>query len=228
MKLIDATNKILMKINGSEVDSIEDTEESLSVANELIDEYLKLHSQSRDAWVNKKFSMENESKYEMKAPSNVQNINYIKYNGMKLEFISTSDFEDLLLRNKNKDGHNAEGYGVAKDPKYFTSYDQVTIEVDGINEDVEAAVDGINTICYGKVRPSPELLDDYEFNPLPPSYFDVLLNDATASCLNRFREKSAQYDREMAAKTKVKLNRHNKFDYSSSYLGEDDDDQWGF
>lgn len=229
MTLLDFVKKITNKLQGSEVDSIDETDESLLYANEVLDTYLTMHSQSREAWTKNKFQMIDVSKFELKTPDNVQNIDYIKYNGKKLEYVSTSDFEDMIYRNKGKDGHDANGYGTTKDPEYFTSYDQVTIEVNSIDESVDSAIAGSKTLCYGKVRPTVVLVDTYVPSPLPPSLYEALLSDATASCLNRFMEKSAQYDREMAQRTKVRLNRDNKFDYNYLYIdGNENNDGWGF
>lgn len=229
MTLLELTKKIINKLTGSDVDSIDDTEESLLYANEILDTYLTMCSQTRESWVKNKFSMTDATKYELKTPGNVQSIDYIKYNGKKLKYVSTNDFEDMIYKNKGRDGYDANGYGNDKDPEYFTSYDQVTIEVNSINVAVDADIDGSKTLCYGKVRPMVELKDDYVPSPLPPSLYEALLSDATASCLNRFREKSARYDREMAQRTKVRSNRDNKFDYNYLYInGNENNDGWGF
>lgn len=229
MTLLDFVKKLTNKLQGSEVDSINDTDEALLYANEVLDTYLNMHAQSREAWTKNKFEMTDSTTYELITPNNVQSTEYIKYNGKKLKYISTSDFEDMLLRNKGKDKHDSKGYGTHEDPKYFTSYDQLTIEVDSVNIAVDTKVKGSNTLCYGKIRPTVQLVDTYVPSPLPPSLYEALLSDATASCLNRFLEKSAQYDREMAYKTKVRTNRDNKFDDNYLYInGNENNDGWGF
>lgn len=231
MTLLELTNKILNKLSSNEVDSIEDTNEATLYANEILDVFLQYHSKSREAWVKNKFKMNDKGKFVLETPKNVQSFDYIKYNGTKLEYVNPSDFEDRLFKNKGKEGYDEDGYGINKMPEYFTSYDQVSIEVNSIDTKIEQAVSGSKTSCYGKVRPTVKLEDDYIPSPLLPSLFDALLSDATANCLNRYREKSAQHDRQEAQKIINRTNRNNRFDYNYLYNTDkdiNDNDVWGF
>lgn len=226
MTLLELTQKVLNKLEGDEVDTIDETTESLLFANEIIDCFLTMHSQSNEAWSKDRFLLTDKSKYELTIPSNVQYADSIKYNGIKLIKLSIDEFEDLLLKRKDTNNYNSEGYGTSKDPVYFTTYNEVDIVVEGINEAVEANVTGTNTNCYGKVIPTALVEDSYIPSPLPPSFFSALLSKATANCLNRFREKSAKYDREEEMKINSRMNRSSKVDINNNNM--EDFNDWGF
>lgn len=229
LTLLEYVQKISNKLQADEVDSIFDTEEATLYASEVLDVFKSIHSRTNDKWTKDRFVLVEKSKYELEVPENVQYVDDIKYKGVRMEYKEPDDFE-YLLSQRTKDGikYNSEGYGLKEDPKYFTTYNDTVLIFDSIieNETEDAVLLSSDTSCYGKILPSVTLEDTFVPKPLPPALESALLEEATAICLNRYREVSGTYDLRSSQRIINRMNGKSNGFKSGSYL--DDFDGLGY
>lgn len=189
------------------VDSINDTEEALQVANELQDTYYELlnredweflHQPSRltgaaDTSNPTKLLIENE----------IKRFDYIAYlvdsKAKTLTYLSPVEF----LKRFSAGGTNrlqvTDGAGVNfyvdtdRNPEYFTSFDDESIVCDAYDSAIESTLQGSKTSCIGVVIPTFSVTDTHV--PDIPQHMEPLLQSAlNAASFSYFKQSASAKD----------------------------------
>lgn len=200
--LLEMTQEILSALDSDEVNSIDDTVESMQVATLIrsvfFDLAIDLNLPEHEGLFQLDASGDPDKPTLMTVPDNVAIIRTIKYNIQDDDETTTNystlifkPFEDFIIdqtaiRDNDNAGQmtfeqNGEDFDVAyiddKQPQFFTTPDDYTILFDSYDSDIESTLQKSKTMCMGVIYPTFSLTDT--FTPdLDPSQFSLLKNRA--------------------------------------------------
>lgn len=212
MTLLEIVQDILSDLNSDEVNSIDDTVESLQVAGIVKSTYFNIID-GRDwphlyQFFQLTASGTTARPTHMSLPSTVIDVRYIKYNVR-----TVTDTKDKFIQIKYKtpeefmeivNGRDSSASRVTKvtdptnvyiniynnvAPTYYTSFDNENIVMDAYDVAVDTTLITSKTECYGKTYPTWTLSDAF-IPDLPKNSFSYLLNEAKSTCFLRIKEAS--------------------------------------
>lgn len=222
--LLSLVQDILSSMDSDEVNSISDSPESLQVVKVIKTVYDDIQSRS-DLNINKTlFNLVSSNDITkpvlMRKPENIDNISWIKYNAVEkgkidpewkdIEFLPVDSFMDLVHQYipSNSDvelfeftvGGSAFEFTYKNNvaPKYYTSFDDVTIIFDSYDKEVDSVLQSSKTLCFGNKVTDFAEVDDFEFN-LQPQQYALLLNEAKALAWSELKQ-SIHQRAELASK----------------------------
>ena len=203
--LLDMVQTVLSSLDSDEVNSITDTTEALQVAYIIRSVYYRIAASADLPEQKGVFNLTASSSSTpvlMYRPSDVNNIEFIKYNNADSEstisqfkqitFIPLEDFLDMMhgldTSEDNVDSfdltvNGADTFKVIyrtdKHPTYYTTYDDNTILFDSFLSSYESNLQSSKTLCYGLLNSIFYLTDGFIPN-LDEQQFDLLLNEVKA------------------------------------------------
>ena len=216
---------ILSAMDSDEVNSIEDTVESLQVANVIKGTYYDIATDlglpEHETLFKLDPSGDTLKPALMTVPSNVTRINWIKYDQAAsadsytdFKEVHFMEFEEFQQRQNNlreqSTGVGEQTYinNISQEfnmmyysdrmPQFYTSTDDYTLLFDAYDSDEDSALQMSKTMCHGVVYPVFELYD--AFTPdLDPTGFSYLINKAKTRA---FLELKQLPNQEAAAETR--------------------------
>lgn len=210
--LLELTQQILLSLDGDEVNSINDTEESRAVAKIVKECYYDIVGQLDLPEHFDFFQLEATalaSPTVMTKPSDAITVDWVKYDEKtgtdtdvkyrELQYLPSKNFLDMVLMLNSDDDDviqynfttNSETFSLkAKTnmaPSYFTSFDDGVLLFDSYNSDEDSHLQASKTLCYGLVNPTFTMTDS--FTPdLDHRQFALLLNEAKAQCWSDLKQ----------------------------------------
>ena len=203
LTLLEIVQSTLSDMDSDEVNSINDTLESLQVAQIVKDTYYHLISKRDYPHLQQLFLLDSVSDLArpnyLKLPSNVHEMEFVKYNKRK-----TGDTRDryqevtymypdsfMLKQNElNESNTNVtqvtDGSGVKynifndRAAEFWTSFDDEHIVFDAFDSDQESTLQGSKTQCKGKIEPTWSPIDLF-VPDLPTEVFPLLLEETKSS-----------------------------------------------
>lgn len=211
MTLLEMTQNILSAMSSDEVNSISDTVESLQVAEEIRNTYNDQYS-TRDLSRNKGLvnlePTDATTPHVMSIPSNVVNVEWIKYKNFTtdnltfndIEYVEPEDFVKRFVEMPQNGSGNYEDvilvpgspltYPIPnnKSPEVYTVLDQNRFIVfDSYDVANETFLSAQNAIAWGTLSQDFELADDF-IPPIPVHAFPYLLAEAKSACFVNYKE----------------------------------------
>lgn len=201
--LLELTQAVLSSMDSDEVNSIGDTVESQQVVAVIKTVYDDMISRG-DLVTNKTPfnlipSTDITKPVLMTKPQGIDRIEWIKYNTILagetdpvwddmvylpvMDFINYTHAYNPSETNVNTFDHTSDGftftftYKTDTSPKYFTSFDDVTLVFDAYDNAVDDTLQGSKTLCYGTKKTAFREEDNFIPN-LQPQQFSLLLNEA--------------------------------------------------
>lgn len=202
-QLLEYVQDILSSMDSDEVNSIGDTVESMQVATivkncyeeiiahiELPEEYTLFHlDPSNNA----------DKPVEMHIPSNISNIEWIKYDKIttdlnyqqliQIQYLPKEDFL-VLVNSYNEANTNVLKYTLEteggnfellclndKHPNYFTTFDNNTVVFNSYDNTMDTTLQSVKTLCYGKKNFDFQMSDNYI--PFNEKRYEPLLFNAS-------------------------------------------------
>lgn len=217
--LIEMTQTILSDIGGDEVNSITDTEESESVAKQIVATYNNMISNSIWPHTRRSFEMVPRSNSDfpthMKLPSNLKELSQINYDVRKsttgrkeYKKMSYVEPDDFLRKTNHRDNTSSNVMTVVDDsgvelfilndtsPTFFTSFNDTDLVFDSFDNNVDSTLQASKTQSIGYIMPE-FLLSDNSEPDLPPDAYSALLEEATSRVqwkLKEFQDMKAEQE----------------------------------
>jgi len=203
MTLLEMTQDILSDMDSDEVNSINDSVESLQVAQIIKTTYYNIIDGRDYDFLYELFQLEpsgdSSKPTHMKLPENIIDLKYIKYNTrkladtkdkyLKIKYLNPEDFMTIVdARDSSKTNVTVvtDSTGISinvkndKAPEYFTSFDDEYLVFDSYDSQVDTTLRNNKTQCHGKRSVAFTLLDT--FTPdLPVQMFSYLLAEAKST-----------------------------------------------
>ena len=203
MTLLEMTQDILSDMDSDEVNSINDSVESLQVAQIIKTTYYNIIDGRDYDFLYELFQLDasgtSSRPTHMKLPENIIDLKYIKYNCktltdtkdkyLKIKYLMPEDFMEVVdSRDSSKSNVTVvtDPTGISinvmndKAPEYFTSFDDENLVFDSYDSQVDTTLQNNKTQCHGKRSVAFTLLDS--FTPdLPVQMFSYLLAEAKST-----------------------------------------------
>jgi len=203
MTLLEMTQDILSDMDSDEINSINDSVESLQVAQIIKSTYYNIIDGRDYDFLYELFQVDSNADSatptHMKLPDNIIDLKYIKYNTrsstdtkdkyLKIKYLMPEDFMELVdKRDSSKSNVTVvtDSTGISinvkndKAPEYFTSFDDEYIVFDSYDSGVDTVLKKNKTQCHGKRSVTFTLSDT--FTPdLPVQMFTYLLAEAKST-----------------------------------------------
>lgn len=212
--LLDIVQDILSDMDSDEVNSINDTIESLQVSQIVKSTYFNIIDGKDWPFLYQFFQLEASGTSlkptHMKLPETVIDVSIIKYNRRtstdtfdrfeEIKYKTPEEFLDLV-NVRHSDATNmlvvTEASGVKLNiindqaPMYFTSFDDEYLVFDSYDSILDTTLQTSKTQCQGKVHPTFTLSDTF-IPDLPAQMFSYLLNEAKSTCFLVLKQSANQ------------------------------------
>lgn len=210
--LLELTQAILLSMQGDEVTSIADTEESRAVAQIIKENYFYITGKADLPEHKELFSLVESSASTpvvMTPPTTMTTIEWIKYNHV-LSTETDNNFQLVTFRNKNdflamqealdSDESTVDTFNLTtsngttpikfinnKMPQFYTTWNDNTILFDSYDSTEDSYLRATKTLAYGLIDPTWTHTD--AFTPdLDNRQFTLLLNEAKAQCFSELKQ----------------------------------------
>lgn len=217
LTLLDIVQDIMSGLDMDEVNSIEDTTESLQVAQIVKDSFSHIIDGRDWPHLYQMFQLDSSTDTamptHMKLPEDVVEVLWVKYNKRK-STDTTDKYLDVTYKTPeeflnycNQRRSDSDNVVTVTDfsevplyiledvaPTYFTSFDDAYIVFDSYDSDVDSILQNSKTQCYGKRLPSFEMEDDF-VPDLPAQAFSLLLAESkkhASASLKQMADSTAQ------------------------------------
>ena len=211
MTLLEMTQSILSAMDDDDVNSIDDTVESLQVATTIKEAYYEILSDRDWPFLNSLTTLTGladlSNPTKMLIPENQNKIFWIKYNKKPITYLPPQEFKAILDGRTAQAGVvDAAGYILTRDPIYWTSYDDVYVHFDAYDSVVESSLVSAKTVVYGAT--SPAWTHEDTFVPsLPEKMFPTLLAEAKSTCFLNIKQQANPKEEKKARRGRVRFQR---------------------
>lgn len=210
LTLLEMTQNILNAMDGDVINSIDDTEESIQVAEIIKESYFELCSQRDWPFLRTLTTIEGLADTSrptmMQMPTNMNKVFWIRYNKKPVTYLTPEEFKALIDAREALAGVvDANGYVLNRDPQYWTTYDDNILVFDSLNltDEITDTLHESKTAVYGVVAPSWTHEDS--FVPLlPEKMFPTLLADAKGSCFLALKQQANAKEEVKAKRGRVR------------------------
>lgn len=186
MTLLEMVQDIANDMDSDNVNSIDDTEESMQIAQIIKTTYFK-YASSRDdwQWLNARTSFDNLADVTrptyMIIPEEMNKVHWVRYNRKVVTYLSPEDFQTVLDTRTELTGVvDANGYVLNADPQYWTTFDDQLAVFDGYDSATDTTLQSSKCVVYGNMAPS-WTHDDSFIPTLPDKMFPTLLADSKST-----------------------------------------------
>jgi hypothetical protein len=194
MTLLQMVQNIMAAMDSDAVNSIDDTTESLQVADAVKEAYFDLVTQRDWPFLKSLTTLtglgDTDNPTKMRIPTTVNKVLWIRYNKKPVEYMPPSEFKKMIDERVEATGVvGADGYIINADPQYWTTYDDDYIIFDGYNSDEDSTLQESKSSAYVVVIPEWEAVDGF-VPTLPAKMFPTLLADAKGSCFLNLKQQA--------------------------------------
>jgi len=194
LTLLYMTQNILSALDSDPVGSIDETVESVQVAELVKEAYFELVSQRDWPFL---FVLGNldglgdvNNPTKMKIPDTYNKIKWIKYNKQEVTYADPETFHTIISQRVTQAGViNSNGYVINQDPQYWTSYDDTHIIFDGYKQSTEVALQSSKAVVYGTQQAAWSHIDTFIPN-IPEKFFPTLLAEAKSQAFVNLKQQN--------------------------------------
>ena len=234
--LIQLVQKVLSAMDSDRVDTIDDTEESVQVAELARDVYYEIINDREWPFLNGALSVTSPSDTARPTALDItdetRRIDYVAYNIARpsepenysqLRFMEPLDFirahsgsgDDKLLVTA---GNNLRFYVTTnRQPTVWTSFDDGTIYLNSVDNGVESVVQPSKVSVMGYRIPAFTIEDDH-VPELPTHFFPLLLAEVKKAAFRYFKNEGNARDAQIAVSQRAQLQRQASRSQKSRYF----------
>ena len=210
LTVLEMTQDILSDLDSDEVNSINDSVESLQVAQILKSTYFNIIDGRDWPHLYQNFQLTASGTTarptHMRLPDNIIDVSWIKYDCKEfgetrdrvkpIQYKAPTDFLELLEQRDSTDATVTEVVDTSnismniyndRAPLYFTSFDNEYVVFDAYDIAIDTTLQTSKTSCYGKVYPTWTMADTF-IPDLPTQSFSYLLNEAKSTASLRLKQ----------------------------------------
>ena len=214
MSLLDIVQDIMSDMSSDDINSLDDSVESLQVAQIVKSTYFNIIDGRDWPHLYEMFQLEpsgdNLKPTHMKLPESIIDMEWLKYNvkdGLankevfkEVTYKSPKEFMNLLDARDSLAAYVIQVMDPTlielniyndRQPAHYTSFDNEYIILDAYDNAVEDTLQASKTQAYGKVYPTWEMSDTF-VPDLPIQSFSYLLNEAKSTCFQRLAQTADQ------------------------------------
>jgi hypothetical protein len=194
MTLLAMTQSILSAMDSDPVDSIDETVESIQVAELVKEAYYDLINLRDWPWTRQLASLEGlgdvGTPTKMRMPELMGKVFWVKYNKKEVKYMPPHEFDDMIdARPEVANAVDANGFRIDRDPTYWTSYDDEYVVFDAINLSEEATLQTSKSKVYATLSPSWSSSDGF-IPDIPEKFFPTLLAEAKSQAFVNIKQQS--------------------------------------
>lgn len=192
--LLNMVQNILSALDSDPVDSIDETVESVQVAEILKETFEDLMSQREWPFLFTLSPLEalgdTNNPTKMKIPDSWNKIKWLKYNKKEVEYLPPEEFKYVIdTRSATPNVVDDDGYGLNRDPQYWTSFDDVYIYFDSRDSSADTTLQASKSIAYAALTPTWTHSDTF-IPELPEKFFPTLLAEAKSQAFVNLKQTS--------------------------------------
>jgi hypothetical protein len=192
--LLNMVQNILSALDSDPVDSIDETVESVQVAEILKETFEDLMSQREWPFLFTLSPLEalgdTNNPTKMKIPDSWNKIKWLKYNKKEVEYLPPEEFKYVIdTRSATPNVVDSNGYGLNRDPQYWTSFDDVYIYFDSRDSSSDTTLQASKSIAYAALTPTWTHSDTF-IPELPEKFFPTLLAEAKSQAFVNLKQTS--------------------------------------
>lgn len=233
--LLELVKRVLESMESDEVSDINETQESVSVANIVKECYFDIVGEMNMAEQEGLFKLDasgdNTKPVLMYVPQNVSRIQYLKYNIDNT--VGTPNYRDLRYVDNKEFLYYQQNFDPAdtaidqvtvvlngtnfvfqyrndSHPTYYTIFDESSVVFDAFDSSVETTLTTVRTLGWGDFVPSFSMTNTWTPD-LDPRQFQLLLQDAKATAFVELRQSQNPTAEKKARKNRI-LTQKNKND----------------
>jgi hypothetical protein len=204
MTLLEMVQDILSDMDSDEVNSINDSTESLQVAQIIKSTYYNIVDGKDYPFFKELFQLDSNGTVarptHMRLPETIIDLEWIKYDCIKdgetrnrytkIIYKTPEEFLEIVDKRVSTASNIqvvTDSTGIKlniyndKAPTYFTSFDDDYLVFDAFDGDVDSTLQNSKTQCHGKRSVTFTLADSF-IPDIPVQMFSYLLNDAKSAC----------------------------------------------
>jgi len=228
LTVLEMTQDILSDMDSDEVSSINDTLESLQVAQILKTTYYEMINQRDYDHLNQMFQLDSGTSTlptHMVLPDNVKHVDWIKYNKrdtaitkMVLQEVWYKEPSEFLELTNARDSLDTSVDSISDPtgvtllisndahPTYYTSFDDEYAVFDSYNSTLETNLQQSMTQCYGSIEPVFSLIDTF-VPDFPAKIFPGYLSEAKSTAFNSLKQSINQKEEQKSRRQRRKMSR---------------------
>lgn len=240
LTLLEIVQSVLNSMDSDSVNNIDDTIESLQVADVAREVYYELMSYNDWEHLYEWRELEplSDSNYPnfLRIPDDVGHMELFKYETTREEddkrtfsfitYVSPKDFmtivhnrgsnEDNILTIKN---HNNVEMFIRNDraPQYWTSFDDEHIVTDSYDSEVDSTLQSHKTSAWCRVTPKWDRVNTF-IPDMPEEFFSAYLAEVKSTCHLYFKQQLSQKDEQIARRGLAHVRRKERFDKGRTWL----------
>lgn len=192
MSLLDMVQDIMASMESDNIQSIDDTEESEIVARIVRESFFDLMAKREWPFLHALTSLtpysdvNNPTKFYL--GDTVNRVLWLKYNAEDVTYMEPRDYYEMIkARDTSLSNVDANGYITDRDPLYWTTYDDLTVEMDSYDSAVDSTLQQSKLDAYCVVVPSWTHEDSF-IPEMPEKMFATLLASAKAVAFSQVKQ----------------------------------------
>jgi len=207
LSLLDMTQSILSAMDSDPVSSIDETVESIQVAELVRESFFDLMSQRDWPFLSTLSALEGlgdvANPTKMKIPDGMNKVQWIKMYKKDVMWLRPEEFQHML-DNRTPDNTvvNSNGYVINRDPIYWTSYDDKFVFFDGYDSDKTTTLIGADSKVYGTKVAQWQHVDTF-IPDIPEKFFPTLLAEAKSQAFVNLKQQANNREEAKARRGRV-------------------------
>lgn len=240
MTLLEIVQSVLNSMDSDSVNAIDDTVESMQVADVAREVYYELMSYNDwdhlYRWQELQAVSDINRPNFLKIPDNVSYLELIHYDVTdasdlkrvisELRYVTPKQFIDIIRSRSTgesnveiiKNSQNVEMF-IRNDtsPEFWTSFDNEYIVTDAYNNTVDTTLQSSKSSAWCRVTPDWQTVNTF-IPDMPESFFPAYLAEVKSTCHVYFKQQVSQKDEQKARRGLANVRRKERFDTGRTWL----------
>lgn len=203
------TQSILSAMDSDDVNSIDDTVESIQVAELVKEAYFELLSQRDWPFLFEVSTLEgladtsNPTKMRMQESWN--KVKWIKYNKKQVTYMEPEAFIEMIdNRTAQANVINSDGYVINADPVFWTSFDDKHVYFDGYDSTVDTTLQSSKSKVYVSTQPTWTHIDTF-VPTIPEKFFPTLLSESKSQAFVNIKQQANNREERKAQRGRMTM-----------------------